>query len=364
MTRFPPTARLVTAITLSLGVCSAQIVSPPHFANAEGPTYLAGPIGQNSTTGWRHLQVHDDLTGPPRTFNFLSIRRDPVGTLPYNAFSAQVTLILSHAATTSATVDTTFQNNHGAGMKTVVNNRVINFPSTAAGGAPAGFVYTIPFEQPFNYSGSGSLCWELRTTSFSNYLTTYYFDAVTGASSSPALGIATYGFGCRHSSRQYPMAATGRSSMNWFGGAGTLYVDGSELPDGGPVTVLLGVSKTSLRGAPLPLLLPGSLTAPSGPCLLYTSAEFAIGAVSSNTSATLTLAVPATPSLHAVHLFAQYIAIDPRAGHLTNVTLSNGVEYCFVAPFAAALTGSVYATNLFATTGTVQTSYGYVVQLR
>jgi hypothetical protein len=300
---------------------------------------LYGPIGQNMTTGWRHLQVHDDLTGPARTFNSLSIRRDSGIATPYNAFSCQVTLILSHAATNSTTVDATFQSNHGTGMKTVVNNKVINFPSTAASGAPAPFNYTIPFEQPFSYNGTSPLCWEIRTTSF-------------------------YGIVCRHSARLYDIKATGTSSMNWFSGAGTLYVDGTELPDGGPATVLLGISRTSLRGAPLPLLLPGSLTAPSGPCVLYQSAEFAIGAVSSNSTARLTLAVPATPSLHAIHLFAQYIAIDPRAGHLTNVTLSNGVEYCFVAPHSAALTGSVYASNLFATTGTVSPNYGYVVQLR
>jgi hypothetical protein len=160
------------------------------------------------------------------------------------------------------------------------------------------------------------------------------------------------------------MVANGFSSMQWTSGVGTLYVDGNELPDGGPAIVLMGLSKTRLGGIPLPFLMPGSLIAPSGPCAVYSSSEFAFGAVSSATTARLTMPVPAAPSLHAVHLYAQYLAIDPAAGNLFGVALSNAVEFCFVAPYQNAPIGQVWATNVFAATGTAVSNYGYVVELR
>src|SRR5690606_29880532 len=136
---------------------------------------LTGPFGQNSSTGWRHLQVHDDLTGAPRTFRSLAIRRDAAAQGPYNAYSLRLTLILSKAATTSDTLDATFDANHGPDRITVVNDRTITFPSTAATGGPAPFDYVVPFDVPYSWNGTGSLCWEVRVQSSTNMLTTYTF---------------------------------------------------------------------------------------------------------------------------------------------------------------------------------------------
>ena len=343
---------------------AAQSVSPANFGNAEASTSATGPLGQNSTTGWRHIQVHDDLNGSPRTFTSLSFRRDRTASLGYNRYTLQVTLRMSDAATTSGTIDSTFDNNHGTNVLTVVNNRQITFPSTAPGSAPAPFVYEIPFDVPFRYSGSGSLAWEIRVSSSAGMLTSYSFDAASSSSTSPPMGVIAYGQGCRHSSRLRNMSLTGSSSMNWNTGVGSLFLDGSELPESAPISVILGFSNLFLGGAPLPFALPGSAAATSGPCYVYHDARLAFQLTTSGSSARFTLPIPATPGLQGVHIFGQFVALDPFAGHPLGVTLSNVVDHHYVEPYGLAPVSQVQANNLFATTGQVRQNYGYVIQLR
>lgn len=355
---------LAAVSALVFAEANAQVISPAEFRVAEGPSYGAGPIGQSSASGWRYIQVHDDLAGPARTFQSLSVRRESTFGAPYNQFTARVTLILSNAATTAATIDSTFQNNHGANRLIVVNDRTVTFPSTIASGSPAPFAYTIPFDVPFRFNGVGSLCWELRVSNSSNMLTTYYFDAAYSSSTNPGLGVGTIGVGCRHSSRLQPMTAVGSSSMNWPAGTGTVYFDGSEMPENAMVTAALGFSRTNYAGLALPFELPGSYGSVSGACALHTSIQVTIGVVTSGSSARLTLPVPATPAMHGMHMYAQYLTYDPNSGHSIGLVGSNAVDYCWGQPFGAAPVSQVYATNSFATTGTVTANFGYVTRLQ
>lgn len=361
-------APIPLALTLSalMSVAQAQIVSPDHFSVAEAPSSDLHAFGQSSSNGWRLLQVHDDLNGQARTFNSLALRRDSTSQRQkYNTYTLQMTVLVSTAATTASTISTTFDANHGANKQTVVNTRDIQLPTTAPGEAPAAFDYRIPFDQPYAFDGAGPLCWEVRILNATNLLTNYYFDAASSSSTNPPLANAVFGEGCQHSTRLSPIGITGSSSMVWSQNRGTLRMNGSDLPTNTIAFAALGISRTNFNGLPLPFLLPGTLTAWSGPCRVYASLDI-VSPTPTTTSGTAaySVPVPAQLSFHGLQLYGQYLATDVGSGTPLGLTTSPGVEYNWVAPYSVAPISQIYVNQLFGTTGTKRANFGYVVQLR
>jgi len=337
------------------------VVSPARYADREAPSSNAFPFGSTSQN-FRYLNVHDDLAGNPRTILGFALRRGATtSTTVTPAMSVTLDGFMSTAVTTGATVDATFDNNHGGDKAQVLTSRTINFPAAGTGLVPYPFLYQVPLDQPFSFGGSGPLCWEVRITARVNASSTFH-DYVAGTSSNPTMAVSRYGAGCMASGASAPFALTGGSSVDWPNHAGQVTATTSAGPPRAPAVYLVGASATSYGGLPLPLLLPGTSGGASGPCYLNTDVLLSIaGALSSSGAATFRVDVPLFPFLSGVDLFGQAFAVDGAANSLGLVS-SNGVDHHIVAPYTAPPGGRVYASGSLGATGTRGASQTLVVQ--
>jgi hypothetical protein len=158
------------------------------------------------------------------------------------------------------------------------------------------------------------------------------------------------------------MAATSSSAMNWSGGTGQLTVTGASGPRSGFVVVVLGLRETTAFGGSvqLPFLIPGSGSAPSGACHLYTDVLLVGASTTTATGgSTTTFPVPATPDLNGMRTFAQIWAFDPAANPLGMVT-SNGVNHNFVAPYPRVPLARIYASGSLGPIGGTASHYGLI----
>jgi hypothetical protein len=336
-------------------------VSPTHFRNAEAPGGSIVPFA-SLVTPYRALQIHDDVGGRAMRIGSMSFRRTGQSTTLYQPFSITVDVWCSTAVTNSTAPNTLFDSNHGNDKLRVVTNKVINFPQTEHAFVPSDFVYTIPFDSAFLYAGTGPLCWEVQLTARTNPAE-YNMDAITqGPNLNPPKYASRYGVGCVHTGRANSMGAAGGSSMNWGMGTGTLSIAGTEGPANGIVLVVLGFSSASFAGLPLPFLVPGSATSPSGSCHLYSSVNLIFAASTDQAGASTTnVPVPATLDLHALRSFEQIWALD-AAANPTGLVTSNGVNHNWVAPFATVPVARVYASGNLGPTGLSNTAYGVVMR--
>jgi hypothetical protein len=337
-------------VVAAAGAPAAQgtVVSPAHFARAEGRTQNRFPLGELQNQAFRYLQVHDDLQGTARVVRGLSFRRvGATDLLPrfqavYPPYTVTLDAWCSTAATTSTTLSATFDANHGTDRARVVTNRTFNFPASEPGWMPQAFAYALPFDAPFSFQGGGPFCWEVQVADHTNTIEVYH-DAVSGgAEPDPPFGFAVFGQGCTLPGRGAAMTAAPEGTLFWPRFFGNLFVRGSNGPPNSTVFLLLGFRRESWAGLPLPYLLPGSETAPSGPCHLYTSVEVV---VSTSTDATgfarAHLQVPASPDLNGLTTYAQLWAADPAANALGLVG-SNAVLHGWRAPWVSLPVGRVY----------------------
>ncbi|MEZ5967029.1 MAG: serine hydrolase [Planctomycetota bacterium] len=128
----------------------------------------------------------------------------------------------------------------------------------------------------------------------------------------------TFGSGCR-----------GTAGIPAHSGRGTPEVDQTfTLEVGGapastPIVWMLGFSRTSWNGVPLPLSL-GPWGAPG--CSLWAAPNLTVGDASGRTGAgSVSLRLPANPSLIGGHLYTQVSCVDPRANSL-GLAYSNGLD--------------------------------------
>lgn len=336
------------------------VVSPAHFATAEGNYYAYTPFG-STTTPDRFLQVHDDLAGSPRTIRSISLRRDGTSYNDYAAYSALVDVVFSNAATTANTISATFDTNHGSNKVTVAQFKLVQFPATKHTSI-RGFDYKIPFDQPFNFNGTGSLAWEMRVTSRTNP-STYYFDYAYSTSSNPAPYYWSYGTGCKATTYTNPMSISGSSSANWAGSSVTLSYFGNYFPKNALVTMLLGAQDKTFGGAPLPFEIPGTNGFPSGKCFLYLDPLITIqGLTNAQGQLTANLGAGVNTGNNGNVIYAQSVALDAQANAFGLVT-SNMVQHQVIAPWTAIPISNVYATSSVGATGTAQKNHAYVIQL-
>jgi hypothetical protein len=355
---------ILTAPLLVLSLAPAQsVVSPGHFTSAEASSQNRFPFGETSQL-FRYLQVHDDLQGTPRPIRTMTWRRGAgtcgtACTNPYPAYTISLNAWCSTATTTATTLVAAFDTNHGTDKVQVITSKTFNFPATSTAEVPAPFVYRITFDVPFIYLGMAPLCWEVQVTGRTN-ATALYFDAASGSSTNPPMPMGSFGAGCTATGRGAAMTAVPTATMSWGTGSGSLVVSGANAPANGVIVVLIGFRKDNFGGIPLPFLLPGTSTAPSGPCSLHVAIALVMaGLADAGGRSTTTIPVPATLDLNGGSTFEQILALDPAANSF-GVVLSNAVNHNFLAPYGLAPVGRVYLNGSHGASGAPATNEGLV----
>lgn len=351
-------------LLLCLALPAQGVVSPRHFAGAEGHSYstnVNAHIGSTSTPA-RYLQVHDDMAGNGRTINSIAFRRDGLYTTSnFASYSIVIDLFLSTATTTAGALDTTFDNNHGADKTRVAVFQMVQFPATTHGDLPHPFLYKIPFSTPFIFGGKGPLCWEVLVQSRQNTSIIYHDSAIsTGAN--PALRIATSGSGCKSSGNTSAISYSASSTMNWTTGSGTLSLSGSRYPKSSAALITIGISNKSYGGVPLPFEIPSSKGASSGTCYLYCDMLLAMVAFTTSSGGlSSVLAVPATVAVHGFTVYTQALAPDPAANPIGLAT-SPLVLFNFCYPDTLPTVGALSLGGSTGATGTAYANRGLIAR--
>ena len=306
----------------------------------------------------RVLQVYDGLSA--RTINGIAFRRD--GGLSGNYLESTVTyqIYVSNSATTATTVDSTFDNNHGANVQRVANGAA-NFPATPGSEpAPSPFLFQLPFNAatPFHFNGVGSLCVDIRISSTTRR-TGVRLDVVSGSQNNPPPFWKAWGTGCRHTNG-VGLAALGTSaSPNWRNQPKPMMqfrYDGSRLPS--PLAVLILGSSVLAPPVQLPLTTSGL----SGPCFAYTNFVADLPtAVNGSGNLTRIFTVPVLPSYNGASIFGQVYALAPQANQL-GVVSTNVVQHNLIAPYGPQPLGQVIGSPSTAPTGTARSNYGLVTE--
>lgn len=360
-TLIPTVSSLIVASFL-LAPATCQVVSPKHFAQVEGSSYVYRPFGSNNASGWRYQQVHDDLMGMKTTIRELAFRRDAPRTNRYSAYEFTVSVVLSTASKTAATMTSTFADNHGTNKKLVTVNRTVKMPATRPDTVAAPWVYRIKLDTPYAFDGTnGGLCWETQTSLFRGIVSTVYMDGASSASANPALAQTYFGQGCVHSSQVNPSAMTTSSSTNYSQKVGSIRVNGSYLARNSLAIGTIGFSRTNLGAIPLPLVIPGSQNAYSGACSIYASLDLVFAAATTSTgSASVTVPIPVDVQYGGAKLFVQLFSVDDQTSASLGLITSNAAEMQFVPPYVVAPISRVYASNTLAATGSLNRNYGLV----
>lgn len=342
---------LALAPTLLCGLVSAQYVSPSYHAKAEGLSNNVFPFG-NTTVPFRFSQLHDDV--PAITINSLTFRHNAT-TVTYPSHSITCDGWMSTAPSASGSASTTFDNNHGTDKVQVIINRTYNHPASDPRCVPGDWLLSYPLDVPFTFGGTpATLCWEVQVTA-KTQTTSITHDAF-GTSTNPALQVGRGGVGCLATGRTVAMSATGTSSMSWSTNSGTLTLNGTNGPANAPAFHVLGTDKNNWFGLPLPFELPGTNTAPSGSCYIYTDVLASFPVTASSTGAmTSAVPVPATQNLNGLTTFSQFWAIDTAANSWGIVT-TPGVAHNWVAPPQPAIASRIYLSGSLGLTGTFSTS--------
>lgn len=299
------------------------------------------PFG-NGSAPFRFCQVHDDV--PAMTVNGLAFRHTADDS-SYPAHSVTIDVWVSTAATTADTLSAVYDNNHGPDKTQVVVNRTYNLPASDDSQVPRQFTLSFPFDVPFVYAGSGSLCWEVHVLSGSATSPIFY-DAGDQANANPPMGVATGLAGCRATGRTATMHVDVDAFPAWQSGQGALRTAASNLLSGGVCFVVRGFDRTMWSGLPLPATIPGSLGAPSGTCSIHTDVLTAELGLADHTGRIVSaVSIPLLGAFHGLTLNSQVIGLD-LAANPTGVTASNLGMHNIVAPHGSLPAGFVLNAGL------------------
>jgi hypothetical protein len=336
-------------------------VSPEHFKITEANKYAYTPFG-DTTAPARFLQIHDDLLSP-MTINKIALRRDGFQENQYPAYVLLLDMWMSNAAKMASDVDRTFDLNHGAN-KVLVRDKYtqLSMPATMAGPIPRPFEYSIPLTQPFVWNASGSLAWEIVLSS-TTLNAPVNFDYVHLINPNPPPEVYSFGNGCKASNYSTATQLVPTSSANWGEGIVNFHYAGSHLPKNAMISLNLGYSWKDWGGLTLPYELPGTGTAPSGPCTIYNEGLVILPAL---TTATGTFQY--TVQLNGMHheynglsVFTQAVALD-QAANAWGVVTSNSVQHHIVAAWNMTAVGYAYLQGGNGPIGTAVPNAGFVVK--
>jgi hypothetical protein len=345
----------LATLLVSTAALAQGAVSPAAFATAEGNaghSYAFGAVGLDG-----YLAVHDDMAGRPQTIHSIKLRLDGQQALPSADIHFRVDVLMSTAATTSATISRVFADNHGNDAQWVGQN-VDVFLRQPANTLPRRFELTIPLTTPFVFGGQGPLCWEVTMVS---QLGTQAFDLDWVSSSS--INSRSYelnnGTGCRAFNAGLPAHVSTLHRTDATGRLTGIDVFGANFPPFDFAAMLLGDNQ-SFSGVPLPFAIPGTAQGLSGLCTLYVGPFVIVPVVTSNIGLVqVPLSMPAVLP-NGASLFAQCVGHDELANS-ARVIASDMVQMNFVAPHAAQPLSSVEYND--ATTRTVtRRNAGYVVR--
>ena len=356
---------LFLGATLLGAALPAQIaVSPKEFTKTEAPSSDTRPFGSASSTGYRFLQVHDDLKGKKFTVRELAWRRDGTRTGRSSAYQFTCSIVMSTAKTNSQSIDGTFDKNHGSNKKTVLTNRTIKWPASRSQGVARAWDFRIKLDTPYVFDGAGSFCWESRSLLYRGLTGSLTLDYAWSSNTSPALASGSFGTGCYHSTQTTPANLTVSSSANYRTQTGSLRFFGRGLARNTLAIGAIGFSKTSLAGIPLPFTIPGSGRQYSGPCTFYTSLDIFFGAAttSSGTSSN-TVPIPVDVKFAGIKLFSQLLSPDAATGTSIALITSNAAEFQFVAPYKKAPVSRVIASNTASLKGVATKTFGLVTAI-
>lgn len=355
----------IFSLALAVGLQAQNgIVSPAHFGSAEGPTWFSYGLATWTPTH-RLLQIHEDLQGTARTIRAIAFRRDGTtgATSAHAGGTMLVNVFVSTAATTAAAPDATFDANHGNDRVQVGRNVVVQIPPTPPGMGPRDFELRVPFQQPFQYAGTGPLCIELQITSNTSP-SGLYVDGVQGQSTSPQAVTWTFGSGCIAATTQTrAMSLNVSTSTNWTTTARSrLNFTGASFPPNALVFLTFGFQSRSLGALPLPFEIPGSAGAASGACTIYNDILVDVPQLSDpNGRMTTQVDLPVSPSSHGVDVFTQTLALDAGANAF-GIVASNSTRVHYVAPYGQTPIGMVYVSNGLGPTGTVRANAGLITR--
>jgi hypothetical protein len=324
--------RLLASAVFSTLLAAQSQVSPAHFAVAESPTNNMIPFGMTGpgVTPLRYQQIHDGV--PSMQIHGLRFRHDSssLGTLR-SPYSITVSLWLSTAAWPSASASPVFVANHGINRQQVATSRVVTIPANDPSLVPNPFTIDIPFDPGVSFAfpgGGASLCWEALILARTN-VTSVPFDACTDLDgANPPVQHSRAFTGCLATGRTLPMTLTPVTVppvavTSWPGGFATLATTAVQLAANGPVVFAYGTSRTTWNGLALPFVIPGSIGAPSGQCVLHTDIGFSQATIATSLgTAAGSLAFPINPAMHGTTIHTQVVGLDPIA-NATGLTTSN-----------------------------------------
>jgi hypothetical protein len=254
--------------------------------------------------------------------NGMELRRDGVEPSPYAARTLPSHIVtVGYAATTPATMSTTFASNRGPGQ-TVVMSGAFNLPAQPVVPAPAPFNIVLPFSTPLLYvRAQGDLLVEIEIPGTATTRVLYYLDAQDYASGAGTVaGFGTSG-AVQAGDRLVASCATtglapGGSANTTISGASKAY----------PTLHWIGASNTSFFGVPLPLDLTG-VGAPTNH--LYASMALAVGVTMTGGlggfSGVTNWPIPNDPGLGGAIVYAQWLILDPPSNAAGLVT-SHGLR--------------------------------------
>lgn len=357
------------ALMVSVGLCSlglAAQVSPGHFGLVDGNAGTRSPLAAGVTS--RTLQVHGDVARSRQPIRGLAFRRDSNNRATFSPFTVTLTVAMSTGSTSVAAPSATFAANHGADLVTVFARRAVSFAANAPSNSlPASFDFVIPFDQNFNYSlfgPSAPVVWDMTVEQPSLGAERPLFDFVrldSSAANPPPVGFE-FGSGCIATGRTSPMRPRFASTALWHLNAMAVQLGGSDGPANAAAVGVLGFSNTTFGGLPLPLLLPGSQTAPSGPCTVYCDVVLDVpGVLDAGGGANLPVQTAIAPELHGLTFFHQLWAFDPPANPMGLVTSAASVRQ-IVAPFTAVEVSRVEALGQTGPSGLITLNSGVVTR--
>jgi hypothetical protein len=361
--------RILVSIASLSCFCAAQVTSPAHFAEAEGPGSTTTPFGLLAGND-RYLQVHGDVNRP-FTINRILFRRDHLAAnVGSSVFNTTLRLSTAAAGVSPVGPSPVFALNHGAGL-TAFTNLSVNMPPTSSQLLPGRpFDRVIPLPRAYQFAGGAALVWEVE---FNSRAPTFgaTFDLVASlGDTNPGCAVGTFGTGCRVRAGEAPLGLEAQTSIDWrITHAGRfLCTTSNALRDNSVanfVFLLVGLSRTDFAGIPLPFQLPATAGAPSGPCTLYTSIfqVFASAPVNLTTgTSSFQFQLPASPQFNGASLYFQSMALSPTANAYGSA-LSNAVAVQVIAPFGATPIGRVSGNGHgAAVTGTVSPVSGLVTR--
>jgi hypothetical protein len=222
-------------------------------------------------------------------------------------------------------------------------------------------VYALPLGAPYAFDGQAALCVDVTIRSRTNagYV---YLDRVAGADANPPTITRSRGTGCRYTASGPRLQQTSVAYAIWNNSTVALVIRADNAAPNATLVLTFGASDELLGGIPLPFVLPGTETSPSGACSVYNDVLVNVPVAANGAGvAQLNLNLGVGPDFNGLNLFTQFLDVDPAANNWSLVT-SNGWQFHVVAPFATVPVGEVFHDASAGPTGTARANMGYVVR--